>query len=82
MMEDSDTVDWKTQLRSLVQTSNDIIKNVDKAILIKGDVKLHRQKICDMCEFYIQKQDKCKKCGCIMKVKTKLYSARCPVGKW
>jgi hypothetical protein len=77
-----DSVDWQTQLRELVKTSNHVIRNIDKALLIKQPIQEYRQNICDSCEFYIQKQDRCKKCGCIMKVKTKLYAARCPINKW
>mgnify|MGYP000886643682 CR=1 FL=1 len=82
MDHNDDTVDWKTQLRQLVRTSNDVIQNIDKAVLIKQPIKEHRLNICNSCEFYIQKQDKCKQCGCIMNIKAKLYAARCPVGKW
>ena len=41
-----------------------------------------RMDICRKCEFYIAKEEKCKKCGCYMMAKTKLATAKCPVGKW
>ena len=37
--------------------------------------------ICQSCEWFT-KQQLCYKCGCIMKLKTKLEHAKCPVGKW
>ena len=39
-----------------------------------------RLDICGSCEFF--NMGLCKKCGCIMKFKTKLTNATCPVGKW
>jgi hypothetical protein len=48
-----------------------------------------RFKICEECEFsrvaFNIKKVKglgCKKCGCFMNVKAKLYRMKCPVGKW
>jgi hypothetical protein len=37
--------------------------------------------ICQSCEFFTKRQT-CAKCGCIMKLKTKLEKARCPIRKW
>lgn len=38
--------------------------------------------ICKGCEFLIKATNQCKKCGCLMHLKTKLEAATCPVGKW
>jgi hypothetical protein len=38
--------------------------------------------ICRGCEFFRKSNQTCKKCGCFMKLKTKLEKAKCPVGKW
>lgn len=38
--------------------------------------------ICLQCPELIKLSGQCKKCGCFMKVKTKLESAKCPIGKW
>jgi hypothetical protein len=32
--------------------------------------------------FLIKATNQCKKCGCIMHLKTKLAGAECPVGNW
>jgi hypothetical protein len=40
-----------------------------------------RLDICKGCEYFSKKQT-CKKCGCIMKAKTTLKNAKCPIGKW
>jgi hypothetical protein len=39
-----------------------------------------RMKTCKSCDFFYA--GVCKKCGCIMKFKTKLRDATCPLGKW
>lgn len=41
-----------------------------------------RLEVCKSCEFYRERTNQCKKCGCFMKLKTKLENARCPLGKW
>ena len=41
-----------------------------------------RLAICYECPFLNQLTVSCKKCGCFMKVKTKLENATCPVGNW
>jgi len=38
--------------------------------------------ICKTCPELIQLTSQCKKCGCIMSLKTKLAAATCPLGKW
>jgi hypothetical protein len=38
--------------------------------------------ICKTCEFFRKGNQTCKKCGCFMKLKTKLEKATCPIGKW
>lgn len=42
----------------------------------------YRLNICLSCEHLNQRLVKCKKCGCFMKLKTTLKSAKCPIGKW
>lgn len=41
-----------------------------------------RFSICKLCPELIKLTTQCKKCGCFMKVKTKLELATCPLGKW
>jgi Family of unknown function (DUF6171) len=41
-----------------------------------------RFSICKECPFYIKATHQCKKCGCIMNLKTKLLEATCPEHKW
>ena len=46
------------------------------------DVSEKRLEICKACPELIQLTTQCKKCGCFMSAKTKLESAKCPIGKW
>jgi hypothetical protein len=41
-----------------------------------------RMSICQGCPELIKLTSQCKKCGCIMSIKTKLEAAKCPIGKW
>ena len=44
------------------------------------ELEKYRLSICQTCEHYVRRR--CQKCGCFMKLKTKLEHAKCPVGKW
>ena len=46
---------------------------------IKSD---KRMQTCSGCEHLIKLTHQCKKCGCLMNLKTKLKDATCPIGKW
>jgi hypothetical protein len=59
----------------------------DLSIWIKAGCKLskasfYRLAICFGCEFFNEDSMRCKKCGCNMKLKTKLDTAKCPINKW
>lgn len=41
-----------------------------------------RFEICKRCPEFVDLTTQCKKCGCVMKLKTKLKMAECPLGKW
>ena len=55
------------------------VKNV---ILHDQDSIDRRWAECEKCEFLIKPTNNCKKCGCFMKAKTRVATARCPIGKW
>jgi hypothetical protein len=38
--------------------------------------------VCNSCDSFNKRLAKCKKCGCFMKLKSTLQSAKCPLGKW
>jgi hypothetical protein len=41
-----------------------------------------RYTLCVTCPFFQKITKTCLKCGCFMAAKTKLDSAKCPIGKW
>jgi len=43
---------------------------------------IERLSVCGSCPELIKLTYQCKKCGCFMKAKTRLDSAKCPIGKW
>ncbi len=46
------------------------------------EVASQRFSICRVCPELIKVTHQCKKCGCLMHLKTKLAKAECPLGKW
>lgn len=38
--------------------------------------------ICQACPEFVNLTTQCKQCGCVMKMKTQLKHAECPLGKW
>jgi hypothetical protein len=49
---------------------------------VTAEFASERMAICNGCEFLIKLTKQCKKCGCVMPLKTKLENAVCPIGKW
>lgn len=41
-----------------------------------------RLAICRECPYFRAATEQCRKCGCFMKLKTRLEKSRCPIGKW
>ena len=41
-----------------------------------------RMLVCKSCPELVKLTNQCRKCGCIMSIKTKLEAATCPLGKW
>jgi len=41
-----------------------------------------RMAICLGCPRLFKPTKQCKECGCFMRIKTRLRSAECPIGKW
>ena len=49
---------------------------------VSYDISSSRMTICKQCPEFIKAIKQCKKCGCIMNIKTKLPHAFCPLKKW
>lgn len=49
---------------------------------VSDEKQEERLSICKECPRYVKFTSQCLECGCIMKLKTKLAAATCPLGKW
>ena len=59
------------------------VSNRFKSVILHNqDIIDKRWAECEKCEFLFKPTNSCKKCGCFMKVKTKVATASCPIGKW
>jgi hypothetical protein len=54
----------------------------DKQNRTSDDIADKRMSICNDCDRLIPITHQCKECGCFMKMKVKLKTATCPLGKW
>ena len=59
-----------------------IPERIKSVLLHDTDIIESRWNECQGCEHLIKATNQCKKCGCFMKIKTRIATARCPVGKW
>ena len=55
---------------------------LDKSNYTSEEESESRYSICEQCPSLIKLTHQCKECGCFMKLKTKLKTATCPLGKW
>jgi len=51
-------------------------------IKLPEEERNYRYDICKSCEWFFTPTGTCKKCGCLMAVKTYLKNQSCPIGKW
>ena len=52
------------------------------SFLIDPEISKKRMEICKQCPNYVKFTGQCKKCGCIMRIKTKLHGQECPENRW
>lgn len=50
-------------------------------LLDKENRSQQRMSICQACP-ELKALNRCQQCGCFMSIKTRIYSATCPLGKW
>jgi hypothetical protein len=77
-MENNPIKQWKKNLGS--SRPWDLLnKNIAR---VEEVLQKERMSICRACPMFISATGQCKKCGCIMELKTKLAHAECPIEKW
>ena len=55
---------------------------IKKVLLYDTDIIESRLSECQGCEHFKSSTTRCQKCGCFMRFKTRVATARCPIGKW
>jgi hypothetical protein len=75
------------KIREIIETNrNSSVSPLDvfnpKTEWVDESISGPRFAICQACPEFIKLSSQCKKCGCLMAVKTKLEKAECPIGKW
>ena len=60
---------------------NKVPKFIHQFLISDEKVLQERWDICNDCEF-LTKRLICKKCGCFMRLKTRIGKMNCPIGKW
>jgi tRNA(Ile2) C34 agmatinyltransferase TiaS len=79
-MSEENLTPWQKYKKNLGDTRFwDVLKSDNKTTDEKAE---QRYSICKVCPELIKLTGQCKKCGCIMPLKTKLEGAACPIGKW
>jgi hypothetical protein len=52
-------------------------------LLVADEKKVNmRMELCSDCKMFDKESARCGLCGCFMKIKIRLVSSTCPVGKW
>jgi hypothetical protein len=51
-------------------------------MFVEKEKAFERLAICNDCPSLFKPTWSCKECGCFMKVKARLESSSCPLGKW
>ena len=57
-------------------------ENIKKVLLHDQDIIDKRWDECQNCEHLVKTTSQCKKCGCFMKLKHRIATVGCPIGKW
>ena len=80
-MSEDNLTPWQRYKKNLGETRPwDIVNpNIEH---VPDEVQKARYDLCLACPELIKLTKQCKKCGCVMPLKTKLPAAKCPIGKW
>jgi hypothetical protein len=79
---------WSTYLEEKKEREEKLAKVsifdiLDKSKYSNNKMEIDKRiSICEGCEHFIKITKQCSKCGCFMKLKTRLTDASCPIGKW
>lgn len=72
---------WQEYKKKLGETRPWDVVNPDQPKASKEEAG-RRMTICNSCDRFIKITTQCRECGCIMRLKTTLEKATCPLQKW
>jgi hypothetical protein len=64
-----------------IEESIEIVESEEEFLLNKQSRSEQRMEVCKQCP-ELRALNNCRQCGCFMNIKTRIYSAICPLGKW
>lgn len=70
----------KNAARSIVNNIQSVLQGNN--LKISNEDANDRLNTCRACSFFDLAQERCKKCGCKLAIKTYLKAEKCPIGKW
>lgn len=75
------------QGKNLAKFTFEVVKDVisvtqKRDVYVNEEKKKERMEHCKKCEFYHERQNRCKHCGCWLEHKVKFTISECPIGKW
>lgn len=75
---------FKEMAKGFVGTAKDILTGAFQGedVLVSEEVYNTRIDICNNCEFFRKRDQRCSQCGCFMEAKTRFKKSRCPIHKW
>ena len=87
-MKKNNKTNWSTYLEENKEREEKLAKVsifdiLDKSKYSNNKMEIDKRiSICEGCEHFIKITKQCSRCGCFMKLKTRLTDASCPIGKW
>jgi hypothetical protein len=75
----------KKKISQIAKDAEDsqLLSNIEwEKIKLSEEERNARYNICKSCEWLFIPTSSCKKCGCLMAIKTYMPTQSCPIGKW
>ena len=67
------------QAKNMAQSAKDVAKDPR---WVDNEEYERRMTICRACPLYDKVQNRCRKCGCMLKGKARFKAGKCPIQKW
>jgi hypothetical protein len=84
-METSEYPSLPEQGKNLAKFTFEVVKQVlnhQDAMFVSPEIRNERMEICKSCEYYDDRQVRCRHCGCFLEQKVKFAIDSCPLSKW